>query len=62
MLHKMLILTCLLGFGIGLLGAGTGCVYHDRDHWWHDDHGWHRYDDDHHDHDHDHDHDYDDHH
>ena len=47
MLRKMLVLTCLLGFGVGLLGAGSGCVYENHnDHhwWWHDDHGWHHYD------------------
>jgi hypothetical protein len=42
-------LACLLGFGVGALGAGSGCVYHDHDdhwhdpHWHHDDGGWHHY-------------------
>jgi hypothetical protein len=48
MLRKFLVLACLLSFGVGLLGAGSGCVYErGHDHWHHDDEGWH------HDHDHD---------
>jgi hypothetical protein len=47
MIRRTLLLTCLLAFGVGLMGAGSGCVYehHDPHHWDHDDHGWHHHDD-----------------
>jgi hypothetical protein len=48
MLRKFLLLACTLGFGVGLMGAGSGCIiheHHDPHYWDHDDHGWHHHDD-----------------
>jgi hypothetical protein len=46
MLRQLVVLTCLLAFGVSLLGAESGCVYdvhHDHHHWRHDGDGWHHY-------------------